>query len=110
MGPRFIFRFCDPKKGKICQIYTRNTRTNLPKTFAKKQQILCNKKLLMGPQKGRTSTNYEPMVQVSTFEHTSLLDLFLKIDMSLVLVLNLFSKHSYQPDPGIQGQILAPMR
>lgn len=20
MGPRFIFRFCDPKKGKICQI------------------------------------------------------------------------------------------
>jgi hypothetical protein len=34
-------------------------------------------KLLMGPQKGRTSTNYKPMGRGSTFEHTSLLDLFL---------------------------------
>jgi hypothetical protein len=78
--------------------------SNLHKKHKKKSsQIFCQKttnfvqqKLLMGPQKGRTSTNYEPMRRVSTSEHTSLLDLF--------------SKHSYKPDPGIQAQILAPMR
>ncbi len=77
MGPQLTFRFCDPEKKKNLSNLHKKHKKKSSQKFCQKTTNFVQQKLLMGPQKGRTSTNYKPMGRVSTFEHTSLLDLFL---------------------------------
>jgi hypothetical protein len=72
--------------------------------FCQKTTNFVQQKLLMVPQKGRTSTNYEPMGRVWTFEHTSLLDPFLGFIPERISRVPAW----YPPDAGMHRQQWQP--